>query len=134
MKVKRYIGNDLSEAMIRVKNELGRDAVILHTRKIKKKGLMGWFGGKLVEVVAAIDEPDNFTPVVKKNQEKDMQDALEAIRQISQQSQQQTQQQAQQTAEVNETVEDVNTQPKDHLSGEVDELKKNGVSNHGEAR
>lgn len=120
MKVKRYIGNDLSEAMIRVKNELGRDAVILHTRKIKKKGLMGWFGGKLVEVVAAIDEPDNFTPVVKKNQEKDMQDALEAIRQISQQSQQQ----AQQTAEVNEPVEDVNTQPKDHLSGEVDELKK----------
>ncbi len=41
MKVKRYIGNDLSEAMIRVKNELGRDAVILHTRKIKKKGTYG---------------------------------------------------------------------------------------------
>ena len=116
MKVKRYIGNDLSEAMIRVKNELGRDAVILHTRKIKKKGIAGWFGGKLVEVVAAIDEPDNYSPAVKKTQEKDMQDALEAIRQISQQTQQ--------TAEVIEPVEEVVAESTDHLSGEVSELKK----------
>jgi flagellar biosynthesis protein FlhF len=113
MKVKRYIGNDLSEAMIRVKNELGRDAVILHTRKIKKKGISGWFGGKLVEVVAAIDEPDSFTPSVNRSQEKEVHDALEAIRQISEQNQPKI-----------EPVVEKEPERKDPLSGEVDELKK----------
>ncbi len=113
MKVKRYIGNDLSEAMIRVKNELGRDAVILHTRKIKKKGISGWFGGKLVEVVAAIDEPDSFSPSVNKSQEKEMQDALDAIRQISEQNQSKP-----------EPVVIKEPEQNNPLSGEVDELKK----------
>ncbi len=113
MKVKRYIGNDLSEAMIRVKNELGRDAVILHTRKIKKKGIAGWFGAKLVEVVAAIDEPQPSAPA-KKNHGKEVQEALEAIRQISEQKK------TAQPVPVHEPEVSENS----HLSGEVDELKK----------
>ncbi len=116
MKVKRYIGNDLSEAMIRVKNELGRDAVILHTRKIKKKGISGWFGGKLVEVVAAIDEPDVKIEQKGKSHEQEVQDALEAIRQISEQKK---------TNPIPETVQpthDVVAEPS--LTGEVNELKK----------
>jgi flagellar biosynthesis protein FlhF len=55
MKVKRYLAKDVQEAMIKVKNELGRDAIILHTRKIKERGLKGLFKKPLVEVVAAID-------------------------------------------------------------------------------
>ncbi len=58
MKVKRYIGNDINEAMIKIKNELGVDAVILNTRKIKRPGLLGSFKPKLVEVVAAVDEKE----------------------------------------------------------------------------
>lgn len=55
MKVKRYIAKDVQEAMIKVKSELGREAIILNTRKIKKSGLRGLFSKPLVEVVAAID-------------------------------------------------------------------------------
>lgn len=56
MNVKRYIVKDINEAMIKIKNELGRDAVILNTRKIKSPGFLGIFKKSLVEVVAAIDD------------------------------------------------------------------------------
>jgi flagellar biosynthesis protein FlhF len=57
MKVKRYLVQDMNEAMIKIKSELGMDAVILNTRKIKKGGLFKFFSKPLLEVVAAIDEP-----------------------------------------------------------------------------
>lgn len=56
MKVKRYLASDVQEAMIKIRSELGRDAVILNTRKIKKTGIKGFFSKPLVEVVAAIDD------------------------------------------------------------------------------
>jgi len=55
MKVKRYVGETAQEAMQKVKSDLGRDAIILNTRKIRKKGLMGFFTKSLIEVVATID-------------------------------------------------------------------------------
>ncbi|HYE08906.1 MAG TPA: flagellar biosynthesis protein FlhF [Patescibacteria group bacterium] len=55
MKVKRYVGETAQEALQKVKADLGRDAIILNTRKIRKKGLMGFFAKPLVEVVATID-------------------------------------------------------------------------------
>ncbi|MDW7662799.1 MAG: flagellar biosynthesis protein FlhF [Bacillota bacterium] len=57
MKVKRYLVKDMNEAMIKIKNELGMDAVILNTRKIKSGGLFKFFKKPVIEVVAAIDEP-----------------------------------------------------------------------------
>lgn len=57
MKVKRYLVKDMNEAMIKIKNELGMDAVILNTRKIKTGGFFKFFKKPLIEVVAAIDEP-----------------------------------------------------------------------------
>lgn len=56
MKVKRYLVQDMNEAMIRIKNELGMDAVILNTRKVKKGGLFSFFKKSMLEVVAAIDD------------------------------------------------------------------------------
>lgn len=56
MKIRRFIGRDMNEAMIKVKSELGRDAVILNKRKIKQPGIFGFMKKKVVEVVAAIDE------------------------------------------------------------------------------
>ncbi len=56
MNIKRYIGKTTHEAMARVKKDLGSDAVILHTRKIKQKGIKGWFSKPLVEVMAAVEE------------------------------------------------------------------------------
>ncbi|HKL41044.1 MAG TPA: flagellar biosynthesis protein FlhF [Clostridia bacterium] len=56
MKIRRFIGRDMNEAMIKVKSELGSDAVILNKRKIKQPGIFGFLKKKVVEVVAAIDE------------------------------------------------------------------------------
>lgn len=65
MKVKRYIVSDMNEAMIKIKNELGIDAVILNTRKIKTGGFFKFFRKPLLEVVAAIDEPLAQAPLNK---------------------------------------------------------------------
>lgn len=53
----------MSEAMIKIKSELGIDAVILNTRKIKTGGFFRFFKKPLLEVVAAIDEPIVSTQV-----------------------------------------------------------------------
>ena len=55
MKVKRYVGETVQEAMQKVKSDLGRDAIILNTRKMRRKGLMGFFAKPLIEVVATVD-------------------------------------------------------------------------------
>ena len=47
----------MQEAMSQVKLELGRDAVILNTRKFHKGGFMGMFSKEKIEVVAAVDSP-----------------------------------------------------------------------------
>ncbi len=67
MKVKRYLVKDMNEAMIKIKSELGMDAVILNTRKIKTGGLFKFLKKPLIEVVAAIDEPliQTYTEVAK---------------------------------------------------------------------
>ncbi|MBI9011937.1 MAG: flagellar biosynthesis protein FlhF [Clostridiales bacterium] len=65
MNVKRYIAPNVQEAMIKIKNELGRDAIILHTRKIKQKGLKGLFKKPLVEVVAAIQDEHEIKKAVE---------------------------------------------------------------------
>ncbi|NLC68466.1 MAG: flagellar biosynthesis protein FlhF [Clostridiaceae bacterium] len=56
MKVKRYMGNNFQEAMLKVKVEMGDDALILNTKKIRKKGLFGIFSKPMVEILAALDE------------------------------------------------------------------------------
>ena len=56
MKVKRYVAANLQEAMARVRQDLGRDAIILHTQKIQVGGFWGLFGKTMVEVTAATDE------------------------------------------------------------------------------
>ncbi|HOP75152.1 MAG TPA: flagellar biosynthesis protein FlhF [Bacillota bacterium] len=56
MRVKRYIADSIQEAIARVKNDLGRDAIILHTKPFKEGGFLGLFGRRRVEVIAAVDE------------------------------------------------------------------------------
>jgi len=56
VKVKRYVAANLQEAMARVRQDLGRDAIILHTQKIQVGGFWGLFGKTMVEVTAATDE------------------------------------------------------------------------------
>jgi len=45
----------MAEALAKVKRELGRDAIILHTRTIKKGGMLGIGGHTFVEITATRD-------------------------------------------------------------------------------
>lgn len=65
MKVKLFIANTMQDAMAQVKNDLGRDAVILHTRRLRKGGFLGFFTKEVVEVMAALDTPAP-APLVRK--------------------------------------------------------------------
>ncbi|MBU9714535.1 flagellar biosynthesis protein FlhF [Evansella tamaricis] len=55
MKVKKIIANTMPEAMTKVKEELGSNAVILNSKNIDTGGFLGFFTKKKIEVIAAID-------------------------------------------------------------------------------
>lgn len=56
MLIRRYLGRDSQEAMKKVKTSLGSNAIILNTRKIRKKGFKGLFSKPYVEILAAVDQ------------------------------------------------------------------------------
>ncbi|WP_026476019.1 flagellar biosynthesis protein FlhF [Alkaliphilus transvaalensis] len=56
MKVKKINAANNHEAMTKVRSELGPDAVILHQRKVKPKGLFGMFKKPYIEIVAAVED------------------------------------------------------------------------------
>lgn len=56
MNFKKFLGNTVPEAMAQVKDELGDDAIIIHTKKIKTGGVLGLFKKEKIEILAAIDQ------------------------------------------------------------------------------
>jgi flagellar biosynthesis protein FlhF len=56
MKIRRYIGSNAQEAILKVKMDLGNDALILNTRNVRQKGILKYFTKPMVEVLAAVDE------------------------------------------------------------------------------
>ncbi|AFM42692.1 flagellar biosynthetic protein FlhF [Desulfosporosinus acidiphilus SJ4] len=56
MRVKRFVGDNVTDTMGKVKRELGSDAVILQTREFREGGFLGFFGTMKVEITAAIEE------------------------------------------------------------------------------
>ena len=64
MLVKRYHAKDMQQAMDTVIRELGSDAVILNSRKVRKKGFKNLFRKPVLEVMVAYDPAD--VPSVKK--------------------------------------------------------------------
>ena len=55
MLVKRYHANDMQKAMDQIIRELGSDAVILSSRKVREKGFKNLFKRKILEVMVAYD-------------------------------------------------------------------------------
>ena len=55
MLVKRYHAKDMQKAMDQIIKELGSDAVILSSRKVREKGLKNLFKRKILEVMVAYD-------------------------------------------------------------------------------
>ena len=56
MRIKVFKAESMKEAMALVKDELGIDAVILHTKKYKKGGFLGYKSKEYVEVTAAVED------------------------------------------------------------------------------
>ena len=56
MHIKRYKGHRLPDVMRQVREDLGEEAVILHTKAGSSRGLRRLIGAATVEVVAAVDE------------------------------------------------------------------------------
>ena len=80
MQIKSFKAPTLKEAMANVKSELGVDAVILHTNKIKKGGILGFHAKEIVEVIAAVEDE----PVAKEQKPAmDMGAASEAVLQAA---------------------------------------------------
>lgn len=59
MRIKRYVVSSMQEAMKKIQQDLGKDAVILNTKQIKPQGLLGFMSKKKIEIVAATDVVKN---------------------------------------------------------------------------
>ncbi|NMM61440.1 flagellar biosynthesis protein FlhF [Clostridium sp. P21] len=80
MIIKRYIVNSMNEAVTRIRYELGKDAVIVSQRKVRKKGLLGFFSKKVLEVTAAVDNNKSGTKNIKKKE--NVEESIQAIKNI----------------------------------------------------
>jgi len=47
----------MQEALQKVRQEMGPEAVILYTKKLRRGGFLGWGGGEVAEVTAGVDAP-----------------------------------------------------------------------------
>lgn len=65
MRVKRYIVDTMPDVMLKIRNELGSDAVILSTKEVKLGGFLGMFQKKKIEVIAATEEKAAPAPKAK---------------------------------------------------------------------
>lgn len=56
MRIKKFTAASLKEATEAMKQELGPEAIVLHTRSIKKGGPLNLLGKEMVEITGAIDD------------------------------------------------------------------------------
>jgi flagellar biosynthesis protein FlhF len=61
MRVKKYIVDDMQEALRVIKKDLGSNALILSTRKVRKSTGLGLFSKNVLEVTAAVDTTEEST-------------------------------------------------------------------------
>ena len=74
MIIKKYVVKDINEALARIKYEMGKDAIIISQRKIKKNGFLGLFSGKLIEVTAAVENTDKEAANDGRKENKDIEE------------------------------------------------------------
>ncbi|PLX33119.1 MAG: flagellar biosynthesis protein FlhF [Clostridiales bacterium] len=55
MIIRNYLVNDMYEAMMKIKQDLGNNAVIVSKRNVRQKGFFGFFRRRLIEVTAATE-------------------------------------------------------------------------------
>src|SRR5665213_600226 len=55
MRIKRYEAPTIQEALVKVKKDLGPEAIILYTKTFRKGGVLGFFGTPMAEITAGVD-------------------------------------------------------------------------------
>ena len=65
MRLKTYIVQNVSEALPMIKRDLGADALILNTKKVKVGGFIGFFQKEKLEVTAAVEAKPRKKQAVK---------------------------------------------------------------------
>mgnify|MGYP006273209265 FL=1 len=81
MKVKKYKAPTMQEAVLKVKSELGSDAIILDTRKFEEGGFLGFFTDQVVEVIATVEGNTSDSSQEKNNSNNDqVKDNLEVLK------------------------------------------------------
>jgi flagellar biosynthesis protein FlhF len=55
MRIKRFEAPTIQEALVKVKKDLGPEAVILYTKTFRKGGVLGFFGTPMAEITAGVD-------------------------------------------------------------------------------
>ena len=68
MKVRTYTAANLAEAMARIRDDLGGEAVIISSRRVRRQGLRGYLYPLVVEVTAAVEEGKTGGAVEGKDQ------------------------------------------------------------------
>ncbi len=66
MKVRKYYVQDMKEGMLRIREELGPEAVIIQSRRVRAKGLLGFLKPAQMEITAAVE---NSQPRERKKQQ-----------------------------------------------------------------
>ncbi len=56
MKIKKFVARDFKSAIKQAQYEMGSDAIILHTRQLKKNRFLGFLSPYHVEITVAVDE------------------------------------------------------------------------------
>jgi len=82
VKIKKYLVKDIKEALIQIKQELGENAVILQTRRIRKGGFLGIFGGEIFTEVTAVAEENTSSVDSKKKDFDNQEDTIYNLREI----------------------------------------------------
>jgi flagellar biosynthesis protein FlhF len=91
MIMKKYLVKNMNEGLTRIKYELGKDAIIISQRKVRKPGLRGLLSKKVIEITAAVENSANQEKRNYSNQEvnyskkdEEFQNSLESIKRLMQ--------------------------------------------------
>jgi flagellar biosynthesis protein FlhF len=89
--MKKYLVKNMNEGLTRIKYELGKDAIIISQRKVRKPGLRGLLSKKVIEITAAVENSANQEKRNYSNQEvnyskkdEEFQNSLESIKRLMQ--------------------------------------------------
>ena len=139
MLVRTFQAGEMSEALRMVKAEMGMDAMILSSKKERKRGILGYFSKPYFEVTAALEprlpsrpnpyqEPEPAPPVRELSTKEEFQNSMlgplaREVRELKQRIESMSKKDAQQAAQPEGGTEPEQG-PRTFAKEELDEIKK----------